>query len=119
VSVGIRSQTYRMLDISIGGMRLSGKAPGPQGANVSVTLGSQQLRGIARQSDQDFAIQIEQTIPARTAHVRFLLLTDNSQNRRAGSLQELRRIFSYAARSMGISPSSRNVSSKFFDTEQK
>ncbi len=71
LSIGGKLQTFDMLDISIGGMRLAGRAPGGTGTSVSALLGNKWLSGhVARQSDSDFAIAFENSLAIRAAMIQ-------------------------------------------------
>ncbi len=73
VTAGDRRGVFLMADISVTGVRLLGTAPANVGAAVTLQLGTSLLHGqIARQSETDFAIAIENSIAARAAMVRYV-----------------------------------------------
>ena len=66
-----RAMFFLIADISTGGMRLSGVAPGPVGAELTLLLDGRQLRAsVVRAGATDFAIAVEDEFEARAAMIR-------------------------------------------------
>jgi cellulose synthase (UDP-forming) len=66
-----RAMFFLIADISTGGMRLSGVAPGPVGAALTVLLDGRQLHAsVVRAGATDFAIAVEDEFEARAAMIR-------------------------------------------------
>ena len=75
VHAGKDAFACRILDISLGGARLAGTAPGKPGTIVTVALGSLRLPGkIVRSADDEFAIHFDEVGKrARRSHPAHLL----------------------------------------------
>ena len=66
-----RAMFFLIADISTGGMRLSGVAPGPIGATLTLLLDGERLgASIVRAGATDFAIAVEDSFEARAAMIR-------------------------------------------------
>jgi cellulose synthase (UDP-forming) len=69
--VGDRVQFYLIEDISTGGVRLRGVAPGPAGTPLTLLLDGRRLRAsVVRAGATDFAVAVEDTFEARAAMIR-------------------------------------------------
>jgi cellulose synthase (UDP-forming) len=63
--------SHPVLDISRSGLRLAGTGPAPAGSAVEVRLGDASIAGrIARVGECDFAVQVDDTLAARTAMIK-------------------------------------------------
>lgn len=73
VKVGGSWQYFLTEDISVSGLRLSGRAPVPIGASVELRLDGQVLSGrIARETDDAFAVAVDDTVATRKAMIRLV-----------------------------------------------
>jgi cellulose synthase/poly-beta-1,6-N-acetylglucosamine synthase-like glycosyltransferase len=71
VAVGTQKHVYETADVSVGGMRLLGHIAAPPGTLVTVEVEAFRFEGrIVRRSDRDFAIEIDNSLSARSAMVR-------------------------------------------------
>ena len=66
-----RPAFFRIEDISTGGMRLSGAAPGPAGTTLTLTLDGARLSAkVVRAGETDFAVAVDNSFEARAAMIR-------------------------------------------------
>jgi cellulose synthase (UDP-forming) len=73
VHVGRDAFACRILDISLGGARLAGAAPGLPGTSVTVALGSLRLLGrIVRSADNEFAVHFDEAGSGRADLIRLI-----------------------------------------------
>ncbi|QKV20626.1 glycosyltransferase [Oricola thermophila] len=73
VASGSHVATFRTADISTGGMRLLGTIQASVGDPVSIRIRSDILRGrIVRRSQEEFAIQLDETLRARATMIRLV-----------------------------------------------
>ncbi len=73
VHAGKDAFACRILDISLGGARLAGTAPGKPGTIVTVALGSLRLPGrIVRSADNEFAIHFDEVGSGRADLIRLI-----------------------------------------------
>jgi cellulose synthase (UDP-forming) len=71
VTVGDRVHFYVIEDISTGGVRLRGVAPGPLGTALTLALDDRRLRAsVVRAGPTDFAVAVEDSFKARAAMIR-------------------------------------------------
>ena len=71
VIVGGQTGVFATADVSVGGMRLLGTVNAAVGDTVTIELGPDRFDGrIVRRSGTDFAIEVENSLKARTAMVR-------------------------------------------------
>jgi len=73
VHAGKDAFACRILDISLGGARLAGAAPGKAGTIVTVALGSLRLSGkIVRSADDEFAIHFDEVASGHADLIRLI-----------------------------------------------
>lgn len=71
VTVGGHKQLFKTADLSVGGMRLLGSIEAATGEPVTIELDDQRVEAkIVRCSNNDFAVEIENSLKARAAMVR-------------------------------------------------
>lgn len=71
LTVGSQTHMFQTADVSVGGMRLLGQIHVPIGTPVTVELDGTNVNAeIARSTDRDFAVRIEDTPVSRAAMVR-------------------------------------------------
>jgi len=63
----------RILDVSLGGARLAGSPPAPQGSGVTIVLDGMSIRGtILRAGAQDYVVHFEESAETKAKLIRFV-----------------------------------------------
>ena len=73
LDIGSQAFSFRVLDISLGGARLSGMAPAPVGTELSFSLDNVRVAGtLVRAGAQEFAVRFDTASEARVDLIRLL-----------------------------------------------